>query len=111
MRHHRDLLRLSELAQLALDHRLERMKTTSIRLDQSRTQLAAINEISAAADLSFLAGARAELTYQPWADHRRSELNLVIARQTAEWLCARDEARTAFGRLSALRGLAKSKRS
>jgi hypothetical protein len=48
-----------------------------------------------------------QLVYDRWADVRRAELNLVIARQTAEMLEARSEAGTAFGRLQALQGLAK----
>ncbi len=102
----RDLARLTELAALTLDHRLGQMRAASQALERSRDQLAAINEAGKPADLPLVAGARAEWAYRRWADQRRSELNLVIARQTADWLTARDEARTAFGRREALQGLA-----
>jgi hypothetical protein len=51
------------------------------------------------------------LAYDRWADVRRSELNLVIARQTAEWIETRVEAGTALGRLQALQGLEKRLKS
>ena len=104
----KDLARLTELAKLTLDHRLGQMRAASRALERSRDQLAAINEAAKPADLPMVAGARAEWAYRRWADQRRSELNLVIARQTANWLTARDEAKTAFGRREALNGLAQS---
>lgn len=104
----KDLARLTELAKLTLDHRLGQMRAASHALERSRDQLAAINEAAKPADLPMVAGARAEWAYRRWADQRRSELNLVIARQTADWLTARDEAKTAFGRREALNGLAQS---
>ncbi len=104
----RNLARLSELAALTLDHRLGQMRAASQALERSRGQLAAINEAAKPADLPLVAGAKAEWAYRRWADQRRSELNLVIARQTADWLTARDEAKTAFGRREALQGVARS---
>lgn len=100
-----DLARLQDLAQLTLDHRLGQMRTATQALDRSKAQLAAISEGARAADLPLVAGARAGLTYQRWADLRKSELNLVIARQSAACLAARDDAKAAFGRLEALRGV------
>ena len=104
----RDLARLKQLAGLTLDHRLGQMRAASLALERSRDQMDAINEAAKPADLPLVAGARAEWAYRRWADQRRSELNLVIARQTADWLTARDAAKTAFGRNEALSGLAKS---
>lgn len=102
-----DIIRLTDLAQLTLDHRLGQMRAATQALDRSKTQLAAISEGARPAELPLVAGAQAEWTYQRWADLRKSELNLVIARQTAACLAARDEAKTAFGRLEALRGLSR----
>ncbi len=104
----KDLSRLTELAALTLDHRLGQMRAASQALERSREQLAAISEAAKPADLPMVVGARAEWAYRRWADQRRSELNLVIARQTAAWLTARDDAKTAFGRREALTGLALS---
>lgn len=102
----RDLARLGALAQLTLDHRLALMRAATAALDRSKAQLAALNQPPDPVDLPLVPAARAEWTYQRWADLRRGELNLVIARQTADWLQARDQAKTAFGRMSALQGLA-----
>lgn len=102
----RDLSRLTDVAQLMLDHRLGALRSATAGLEQSRAQLAAINAAATPADLPPVAAELVSQTYQRWADARRSELNLVIARQTAELLEARDAAGTAFGRLQALRKVA-----
>lgn len=101
-----DMSRLVELAHLMLDHRLGRLRTSADRLEQSRMQLGAINRIAEPADLDPVIAAKVALGYDRWADVRRAELNLVIARQTATWLGAQGEARTAFGRVQALQGVA-----
>jgi hypothetical protein len=102
----RDLARLADLAQLMLDHRLGQLRQTVDQLEQSRMQLSAVNQAAEPADLDPLMSARVGLDYDRWADVRRAELNLVIARQTATWLEARGDAQTAFGRVQALKGLA-----
>jgi hypothetical protein len=51
------------------------------------------------------AAVQAGLLYERWAEARRAEINLTLARQTAEWIEARDAARQAFGRADALRRL------
>lgn len=101
----KDLAGLQELAQLTLDHQLDRMRAATVALERSKTQLGAINVAQESSDLPLVAAARAEMTYQRWADLRRSELNLVIARQTVDWLGEREKAKTAFGRLEALQGI------
>jgi hypothetical protein len=69
-------------------------------------QLSAINQTEKPIDLEPIVAAQIGLEYERWADARRAELNLVIARQTAAWLEARGEAQAAFGRVQALRALA-----
>lgn len=101
----KDLPRLAELAQLMLDHRLGMLRQSADALDQSRMQIAAINRGAEPADLDPLTAARIALSYDRWADVRRAELNLVIARQSAAWHEARSDAQTAFGRVQALQGL------
>jgi hypothetical protein len=101
-----DMVRLAELAQLVLDHRLSRLRCAASELERSRMQIAALDQAAAPADLEPVTAERVALTYNRWADQRRSELNLVIARQTADWMEARGEAQTAFGRVQALQGLA-----
>jgi hypothetical protein len=105
-----DLSRLAGLAQLMLDHRLGLLRTRADELDQSRMQLAAVNDAAQPAGLEPVIAQRVELVYDRWADVRRSELNLVISRQTVSWLDARSEAQTAFGRMQALQDLAARQR-
>jgi hypothetical protein len=102
----KDLKRLAEVAQLMLDHRLGQLHGAAAELERSRMQLTAINEAGRPADLEPVTAGKVALTYDRWADQRRSELNLVIARQTVGWMEARSEAQTAFGRVQALQGLA-----
>lgn len=111
MTRQQDLDRLELLAQLRLDHQLARMRTAAMALDRSKTQLRAIDAAPLSADLTLVSGAMVEISYQRWADLRRSELNLVIARQTADWLAEREKAKTAFGQRRALRELASSVRA
>ena len=101
-----DIARMAELAQLVLDQRLGRLRGAAAELERSRQQIAALDLSAAATDLEPVTAEKVALTYDRWADQRRSELNLVIARQTASWIEARSEAQTAFGRVQALQGLA-----
>ena len=82
------------------------MQAATAALERSKAQMAEITKAPPATDLPMVAGARAEWVYKRWADLRQAELNLVIARQTVEWLTTKDQAKTAFGRTEALRGLA-----
>jgi hypothetical protein len=100
-----DRTRIAELAQLMLEHRLGLLRKTRIDLDRSKQQLQAIDSAAEPADLPLVAGQTVGLTYERWANVRRSDLNLVIARQTASWIGAREDAGTAFGRLQVLRAL------
>ena len=45
------------------------------------------------------------MRYQLWADQRRSDINLTLARQTVTWTEARQDAARAFGRDQALNRL------
>lgn len=102
----KEMRRLAEVAQLMLDHRLGQLHSAAAELERSRGQLAAINRAAQPAeDLAPVIAEKVALTYDRWADARRSELNLVIARQTAHWMEARSDAQGAFGRVQALRGL------
>ena len=103
----KDLGRLAEVAQLMLDHRLGQLHSAAAELERSRAQLAAINRAARPAeDLAPVLAGKVALTYDRWAEARRSELNLVIARQTAGWMDAQSAAQGAFGRVQALQGLA-----
>ncbi len=101
-----DIGRLAGLAQLVLDHRLGQLRASAGELERSRMQLASVNAAAHPADIGPVMAEKVALAYDRWADVRRSELNLVIARQTVTWMEARSEAQTAFGRVQALQGLA-----
>jgi hypothetical protein len=100
-----DIAGLEGLARLLLDHRLSRLREAAARREQSRMQIEAVDRAAAPAELPPVAAGQVQLRYQLWADVRRSELNALLARQTVEWMAARDEARSAFGRTEALRGI------
>jgi hypothetical protein len=102
----RDVATLQGLARLMLDHRLSLLKGAADRREQSRRQIAALDGAEPAAGLPPVTEGQVALRYQRWAEARRSELNIVLARQTAEWIAARDDASHAFGRAEALRGVA-----
>jgi hypothetical protein len=101
-----DLSRLAKVAQLMLDHQLSQLHNAAADLERSRMQLAAVNQAAQPAGLEPVTAEMVALTYDRWADQRRSELNLVIARKTVDWMEARCDARAAFGRVQALQGLA-----
>jgi hypothetical protein len=101
-----DLAKLAEVAQLMLDHRLGQLRSRAAELERSRMQRDALSRTAQPSDLEPVTAEKVALTYDRWADQRRAELNLVIARQTASWLEARSDAQTAFGRVQALQGLA-----
>jgi hypothetical protein len=102
----KDIAALQDLAQLLLESRLSSLREAADRREQSRMQIAALDLAAEPPDLPPIAAGQVALRYQLWADTRRSDLNTLLARQTAEWMEARAEARHAFGRTEALRGLA-----
>jgi hypothetical protein len=101
-----DIKRLADLGQLVLDHRLGQLRRVAADLERSRMLIAALDQSGGATDLEPLMAEKVALSYNRWAEERRSELNLVMARQTADWIEARSEAQMALGRVQALEGLA-----
>ena len=101
-----DLARLTQISQLLLDQRLSRLTAAARSRQASLDQLAGLEEAAAPAGaLPEISAQLASLAYQRWAEARRAEINLALARQTAEWIEARDAARLAFGRTDALQTL------
>lgn len=101
----KDLAGLGDLARLVLERRLSILREAALRRDLSRTQLAALSLEPGQTDLPPVQAGQVAFRYQLWADTRRAELNILLSRQTAEWLAAKEEAKAAFGRAEALRGL------
>jgi len=97
--------RLAALGGLILDLRLNALQAAVRARQESLDRLAGLAVAMPDVDLSPVAAHRAEVRYQAWADARRTEINLALARQTARMLEDRDAARQAFGRAQALRAL------
>lgn len=99
--------RLGQIADLLFDSRLAVLQAAARAKLETETQLAALMTPPAeATQVSEIASALAGLSYQRWADARRADLNMRLARQTVAWAEARDSAREAFGKKQALGGVA-----
>jgi hypothetical protein len=102
------MTRLGEISGLMLDVRLAALQAANRAKEESLAQLAGLAApVAPAKGLSEVTAELAALSYQRWADVRRAELNLVLARQTAVWMDAREAARQAFGKKQALAGIAR----
>ncbi|SEN98974.1 hypothetical protein SAMN05216227_103725 [Pseudorhodobacter antarcticus] len=90
------LARLQKISDLILDTHLEKLRicaaarNVSIRGLQDLTVQPTIDD-----SLQF---AQSRMRYEAWADTRRAELNIMLARQTADWLDEKHAAEKAFGR-------------
>ena len=100
------LRRLARIAALQRDARLDQLRRARIAREASQAALAALDRPMPDEGVPLVAGALAALRYAAWADARRAELNLQLARQTAHWLQAQADARVAFGRAEVLAQLA-----
>ena len=100
------VLRLSRLAQMVLDRDLAQLAAAAKAKAASEANLADLAKPQDTSGLAPVAAHHAELRWQKWADARRIEINIQLARQTADWLNARQSAQTAFARNTALRGIA-----
>ncbi len=95
--------RLQQVAALMFDSKLIDLRAAARAMQETRDHLADLAVSPADPDgLPQIALAVAALHYDRWADTRRAELNLTLARQTATWLDAQGAARLAFGKTQAL---------
>jgi hypothetical protein len=98
------MARLSQLADLILDVKLTDLHAAARARQESLDRLAGL-AAAPATDLPEIAAAQAGLLYERWAEARRAEINLSLARQTAAWLDLQAEARQAFGRSEVMQTL------
>lgn len=92
------LLRLAQVSSLMLDTKMLALERAARARQNSLDRMAELNRPATPTDLPLVAAAEVALRYALWADQRRSEINLLLARQTVEWVEARQEAARAFGR-------------
>ena len=92
------LAQLRQVSQLMLDVRLLALDRAAKARQASLDHLADLNKPAVQTDLNPIVAGEVAMRYENWADHRRSEINLVLARQTADWAEARQHAAIAFGR-------------
>jgi hypothetical protein len=103
------LKRLGEVSALLLDTRMLALEKAARARQNSLDHLAELDRPAAPNDLPLVLAGEVAMRYALWADQRRSEINLVLARQTVEWVEARQEAARAFGRNQVLQKLRERK--
>lgn len=111
---HQKAARLNRVTRLALDVNLSRLKS-AVRarraLEESIAGLDADRRRVSTNVESASTRAGADLLWQRWADSRRAEMNMALARARAEEIRARRAATLALGRDQALTNLlARSRR-
>ncbi|MEO8240680.1 MAG: hypothetical protein ABI832_00135 [bacterium] len=92
------LAQLRRVSQLKLDIGLLALEKAAHARQVSLDHLAILNRPLPPTDLDPVIAGEVTLRYQNWADQRRSAINLDLARQTAIWVEARQDAAQAFGR-------------
>lgn len=105
MRKRQQVEQLKCLARASLDRDLAEVKASADARDALLARLAGL-EPAVAPGLDPMTAARIGATYQIWADARRAEINIALARSTADWLERREEAGKSFGRWQVLDRLA-----
>lgn len=101
MKKHVQIARLQEISNLILDRRLATLRYLAAKRNASLQHLQDLTP-KEAGTLDPIPQARSALRYEAWADVRRSEINLALARQTADWLDAKKNAEVAFGQVEVL---------
>ncbi len=104
-----DLARLTAVAEMVREARRTELARAMAAREDTRAMLAALDRPGPAM-LDPLAAAQAAFHYGRWADARRADLNLGLARQTAAWMEARGAAARATARADVIDDLAQSER-
>ena len=98
MKKAKDIARLRALSEMVLDARLANLRA---KAEARQSTMDKLNGLCAPTptldDKAGVADAVAALNFQIWAEARRADLSQNLARQTAEWMDSRDQARLAFG--------------
>lgn len=105
------IAQLRGLSDMILQMRLSELQIAVQARAQTQSQLQALAAPKPAImddGVHLQAALHAAETHAVWVTGRRKELTALLARETATWLDARDKARLAQGRDSALADLQKS---
>ena len=102
------LRRLGQISALLNDAKMQVLHRAAQARQDSLDRLAALDAPQSPPDLPAFAAHEVALRYAVWADRRRSEINMGLARQTAAWHQAQQEAALAFGRDQVVQRLAKA---
>jgi len=97
-----NLHRLTALSGLILDTQLAKLQASAAERNKSLQQLEGLVAVPSD-DPNDLTHTVTLMRYERWADAMRREINLILARQTAAWMEARQNAKTAFGRAEVLK--------
>lgn len=100
------LQRLAQVSNLILETKMLALEKAARARQHSLARMAELNRPAAPNDLPLVLAADVAMRYELWADQRRSEINLILARQTVEWVEARQAAAGAFGRNQVVQKLA-----
>jgi hypothetical protein len=106
MREVEKMQHLKQLGTLVCDARMMALERAARARQSSLDRLAELDRPATPTDLPPVVAGEVAMRYALWSDQRRTEINLVLARQTAEWVEARREASLAFGRDQVLGTLA-----
>jgi hypothetical protein len=97
--------RLTEISQLMFDQKMMVLEKAARARQSSLDRLAELDRPMEAPDLPLITAQEITMRHALWADHKRRQINEMLARQTAEWIEAREEASRAFGRNQVLNRL------
>lgn len=97
------LARLLRLSEMVRDRDMALLRSATLAREKSEAHLADLAKPMRTEGLAPMASALAEIRWQKWADHRKAEINLQLARQIVEWDEARDKACQTFARAEVLR--------
>jgi hypothetical protein len=101
---------LARIADLVLDQRLQALQRAQQARNATREKIQALDQPWEMDEHALQASVRAAFLYQTWADLRRKDLNLVLAKQTVVVLETEADARLSFSRHAALEQLRAQKR-
>ena len=100
-----NLARLQDLSELIRNIEMAKLQAAILARQASEARLADLAKPIPDSHLSPIASAITEIRWQKWADKRRAEINITLARQTAACNDAQDRVNRAFARANVLRQL------